>query len=55
MLFRSYLAENAHLDGAGIDVLLAARRIIAREEHTAIVVLDAGSGSELAFADDRQP
>jgi tRNA-dihydrouridine synthase A len=34
--FRRYLAENAHLDGAGIDVLLAARRIIAREERTAI-------------------
>ena len=34
--FRRYLAENAHLDGAGIDVLLAARRIIAREERTAV-------------------
>jgi acyl carrier protein len=28
---------------------------LSREEHTAIVVLDAGPGSELAFADDRQP
>jgi tRNA-dihydrouridine synthase A len=27
--FRRHLAENAHLDGAGIDVLLAARRIVA--------------------------
>ena len=34
--FRRYLAENAHLDGVGIDVLLAARRIIAREERTAV-------------------
>jgi tRNA-dihydrouridine synthase A len=34
--FRRYLAENAHLNGAGIDVLLAARRIIAREERAAI-------------------
>ncbi len=29
--FRRHLAENAHLDGAGIDVLLAARRIMADE------------------------
>ena len=29
--FRRHLAENAHLDGAGIDVLLAARRIVAGE------------------------
>jgi tRNA-dihydrouridine synthase A len=29
--FRRHLAENAHLDGAGIDVLLAARRIVADE------------------------
>ena len=34
--FRRHLAENAHFDGAGIDVLLAARRIIAGEERTAI-------------------
>ena len=34
--FRRYLAENAHLDGAGIDVLLAARRIIASQERTAV-------------------
>jgi tRNA-dihydrouridine synthase A len=29
--FRRHLAENAHLEGAGIDVLLAARRIVAGE------------------------
>jgi tRNA-dihydrouridine synthase A len=29
--FRRHLAENAHLDGAGIGVLLAARRIVAGE------------------------
>jgi tRNA-dihydrouridine synthase A len=29
--FRRHLAENAHLDGAGIDVLLAARRIVTDE------------------------
>ena len=34
--FRRHLAENAHLDGAGIDVLLAARRIVADEEHVAV-------------------
>ena len=34
--FRRHLAENAHLDGAGIDVLLAARRIIAGEERVAV-------------------
>ena len=34
--FRRHLAENAHLDGAGIDVLLAARRIVAGEEHVAV-------------------
>jgi tRNA-dihydrouridine synthase A len=34
--FRRHLAENAHLDGAGIDVLLAARRIIAGEERIAV-------------------
>jgi tRNA-dihydrouridine synthase A len=34
--FRRHLAENAHLDGAGIEVLLAARRIIAGEERVAI-------------------
>jgi len=27
--FRRHLAENAHLDGAGIEVLLAARDIVA--------------------------
>ena len=34
--FRRHLAENAHLDGAGIEVLLAARRIVAREARVAI-------------------
>jgi tRNA-dihydrouridine synthase A len=34
--FRRHLAENAHLDGAGIDVLLAARRIVAGEERVAV-------------------
>jgi tRNA-dihydrouridine synthase A len=34
--FRRHLAENAHVDGAGIEVLLAARRIIAGEERVAI-------------------
>ena len=34
--FRRHLAENAHLDGAGIEVLLAARRIIAGEERVAV-------------------
>ena len=34
--FRRHLAENAHLDGAGIDVLLAARRIIAGEGRIAV-------------------
>jgi tRNA-dihydrouridine synthase A len=29
--FRRHLAENAHLDGAGIEVLEAARRIVAAE------------------------
>ena len=34
--FRRHLAENAHLDGAGIKVLLAARRIIVDEERVAV-------------------
>jgi len=34
--FRRHLAENAHLDGAGIYVLLAARRIVAGEERVAV-------------------
>ena len=34
--FRRHLAENAHLDGAGIEMLLAARRIIAGEERIAV-------------------
>ncbi|MCJ7527616.1 MAG: tRNA dihydrouridine(20/20a) synthase DusA [Methyloceanibacter sp.] len=34
--FRRHLAENAHLDGAGIYVLLGARRIVAGEERVAV-------------------
>ena len=34
--FRRHLAENAHLDGAGIKVLLAARRISVDEERVAV-------------------
>jgi tRNA-dihydrouridine synthase A len=33
--FRRHLAENAHLDGAGLEVLAAARRIIAGEDRIA--------------------
>jgi tRNA-dihydrouridine synthase A len=35
-LFRRYLAENAHLDGAGIEVLKEARRVAAGESDRAI-------------------
>ena len=34
--FRRHLAENAHLDGAGIEVLEAARRIVAGEGRVAV-------------------
>jgi tRNA-dihydrouridine synthase A len=34
--FRRHLAENAHREGAGIEVLLAARRIIAGEDRVAV-------------------
>ncbi len=34
--FRRHLAENAHLDGAGIEVLDQARRIVAGERHLAV-------------------
>ncbi len=34
--FRRHLAENAHLEGAGIEALLAARRIIAGGERIAV-------------------
>jgi tRNA-dihydrouridine synthase A len=34
--FRRHLAENAHIDGAGIDVLDQARRIVAGERHVAV-------------------
>lgn len=33
--FRRHLAENAHLDGAGLEVLEAARRIVAGEDRVA--------------------
>jgi tRNA-dihydrouridine synthase A len=34
--FRRHLAENAHLDGAGIEVLDTARRIVAGEDRVAV-------------------
>jgi tRNA-dihydrouridine synthase A len=34
--FRRHLAENTHLEGAGIEVVEAARRIVAGEERVAI-------------------
>lgn len=34
--FRRHLAENAHLDGAGLEVLLAARRIVVGEGRVAL-------------------
>jgi tRNA-dihydrouridine synthase A len=34
--FRRHLAENAHLDGAGLEVLEAARRIVAGGERIAV-------------------
>ncbi len=34
--FRRHLAEHAHLDGAGIEVLDAARRIVAGEKHLSV-------------------
>jgi tRNA-dihydrouridine synthase A len=34
--FRRHLAEKAHLDGAGLEVLIAARRIVAGEERIAV-------------------
>jgi tRNA-dihydrouridine synthase A len=34
--FRRHLAENAHLDGAGIEVLTHARRIVAGEGYRAV-------------------
>jgi tRNA-dihydrouridine synthase A len=34
--FRRHLAEHAHLDGAGIEVLLAARRIVVGQERVAV-------------------
>jgi tRNA-dihydrouridine synthase A len=34
--FRRHLAEHAHLEGAGIDVLNAARRIVAGEDYVAV-------------------
>jgi len=38
--FRRHLAENAHLDGAGIEVLLAARRIVAGEGRPCAVAAE---------------
>jgi tRNA-dihydrouridine synthase A len=38
--FRRYLAENAHLDGAGLEVLAAARRIAAGEERQRAVAAE---------------
>jgi tRNA-dihydrouridine synthase A len=38
--FRRYLAENAHLDGAGLEVLEAARRIVAGEERQRAVAAE---------------
>jgi tRNA-dihydrouridine synthase A len=34
--FRRVLAENAHLDGAGLDVLKAARDVAAGESRRAV-------------------
>jgi tRNA-dihydrouridine synthase A len=34
--FRRYLSETAHLDGAGMEVLEAARRVVAGESRSAI-------------------
>jgi tRNA-dihydrouridine synthase A len=38
--FRRYLAENAHLDGAGLETLEAARRIAAGEERRRAVAAE---------------
>jgi tRNA-dihydrouridine synthase A len=38
--FRRHLAENAHLDGAGLEVLDAARRIVAGEERQAAIAAE---------------
>jgi tRNA-dihydrouridine synthase A len=38
--FRRYLAENAHLDGAGIEVLERARRIVAGDEPAALLAAE---------------
>jgi len=38
--FRRHLAENAHLDGAGLEVLDAARRIVAGEEPSALLAAE---------------
>jgi tRNA-dihydrouridine synthase A len=43
--FRRHLAEHAHLDGAGIEVLEAARRIAAGEERRAIAEIREFSSS----------
>jgi tRNA-dihydrouridine synthase A len=38
--FRRHLAENAHLDGAGLEVLDAARRIVAGEGPSALLAAE---------------
>jgi tRNA-dihydrouridine synthase A len=38
--FRRHLAENAHLDGAGLEVLVAARRIIAGEKRPCTIAAE---------------
>jgi tRNA-dihydrouridine synthase A len=38
--FRRYLAENAHLDGAGLETLEAARQIVAGEERQRAVAAE---------------
>jgi tRNA-dihydrouridine synthase A len=39
-VFRRHLADNAHLDGAGIEVLLAARRIVAGEARSQVAAAE---------------
>jgi tRNA-dihydrouridine synthase A len=39
-VFRRHLADNAHLDGAGIEVLLAARRIVAGEPRSQVAAAE---------------
>ena len=39
-VFRRHLAEHAHLDGAGLEVLEAARRIVAGEERQTAIAAE---------------